>query len=335
MAGLLTGEPAAPIPTIADIRDAASRLAGFAVLTPLLGSDALDAEVGGRVLVKAEALQRTGSFKFRGAYNRLSLVPEAERAKGVVACSSGNHAQGVAEAARLLKMPATIVMPTDAPAIKRARTLRSGARIVDYDRATEDRDVVTTALAERLGATLVHPYDDPGVIAGQGTVGLEIVESCRASGIKPDLVLVPAGGGGLTAGTGLAIKAAWPDTEIVTVEPEGFDDQARSFAAGERLGNPQMSGSIADALMAPTPGRLTFEINRHQVAYGVSVSDAALLQAMAVAANELKLVLEPGGAATLAAVLSGAIELAGRTTVVVASGGNVDPELLCRALIGA
>ncbi|MEW5420859.1 threonine/serine dehydratase [Amorphus sp. 3PC139-8] len=330
----MNGAALPDLPTIEDIRDAARRLAGYAVRTPLLQAEALNVQAGGRVFVKAESLQRTGSFKFRGAYNRLSLIPEPERPAGVIARSSGNHAQGVAEAARLLGMPATIVMPSDAPAIKRARTLRSGARLVDYDRAREDRDAVAEALGRELGATQVHPFDDPGVIAGQGTVGLEIVETLSERGIHPDLVLVPAGGGGLTAGVGLAVKAAWPEVALVTVEPEGFDDQARSFQTGQRQSNTRLTGSIADALLSPTPGRLTFEINRHQVAYGVSVDDAALLAAMAAAASELKAILEPGGAAALAALLHRAVDLQGRTAVVIASGGNVDPQMFARALSG-
>jgi threonine dehydratase len=333
MAGLLTDiDPERDIPTIDDVRDAARRIAGVAVRTPILHAHALDEMAGGRVLVKAEPLQRTGSFKFRGAYNRLSLIAPGDRAAGVIACSSGNHAQGVAEAARLLGMPATIVMPFDAPAIKRSRTLRSGATIVDYDRATQDRDTVTLALAKELGATLVHPYDDAGVIAGQGTVGLEIAEYCIDAGIQPDVVVVPAGGGGLAAGTGLAVSDAMPGVLLVTAEPEGFDDHARSFAAGTHVANERKSGSIADALLAQTPGIRSFAMNRGRYAHGAAVSDDDLLAAVAAAANELKLIVEPGGAAALAAVLTRKVDLQGRTAVVVASGGNIDPAILARAL---
>ncbi|WP_018698304.1 threonine ammonia-lyase [Amorphus coralli] len=333
MAGPVTDiDPETDLPTVDEVRAAAGRIAGHAQRTPLLNAAPLDDRAGGRVLVKAEALQRTGSFKFRGAFNRLSMIPEAERAAGVIACSSGNHAQGVAEAARLLGMPATIVMPADAPAIKRARTIRSGATVVDYDRATENRDAVTRALRDELGATLVHPFDDRGVIAGQGTVGLEIVEDCAAAGIRPDLVLVPTAGGGLAGGIGLAVRDAFPEAELVTVEPVGFDDYARSFAAGERVANERMSGSIADALLAPMPGVRNFALNRARYAYGVAVNDADLLEAVAAAANELKLILEPGGAAALAAVLTKTVDLKGRTAVVVGSGGNIDPAMLARAL---
>ena len=333
MAGLLTEiAPEHDIPGIDDVRAAAARLLGIAVRTPILHAPALDDMAGGRVLVKAEPLQRTGSFKFRGAFNRLSLIAPEDRAAGVVACSSGNHAQGVAEAARLLGMPATIVMPIDAPAIKRSRTLRSGATVVDYDRTTQDRDAVTRALADELGATLVHPYDDAGVIAGQGTVGLEIAEDCIAAGIQPDLVLVPAGGGGLAAGIGLAISDAMPDVTLVTAEPEGFDDHARSFAAGTHVANDGMAGSLADAILTPTPGIRSFAMNKGRYAFGTAVSDDDLLAAVATAANELKLVAEPGGAAALAAILARKVDLQGRTAVVVVSGGNIDPAMLARAL---
>mgnify|MGYP003117613348 CR=1 FL=1 len=333
MDGLLTEIPAEnDIPTIEDVHAAAARILGFAVRTPILHAHILDEMAGGRVLVKAEPLQRTGSFKFRGAYNRLSLIPQEARSAGVVACSSGNHAQGVAEAARLLGMPATIVMPSDAPAIKRGRTQRSGATVVDYDRATQDRDAVTRALADELGATLVHPYDDAGVIAGQGTIGLEIAEDCGAAGIRPDFVIVPAGGGGLAAGTGLAISHAMPGVTLVTAEPEGFDDYARSLAAGRHVANERMSGSLADAILTQTPGKRSFAMNHGRYAYGTAVSDDDMLAAVAVAANELKLIVEPGGAAALAAVLTRKVDLQGRTAVVVASGGNIDPAMLARAL---
>ena len=333
MAGLLTDIAAErDIPTMVDVRAAAARLLGVAVRTPILHAHVLDEIAGGRVFVKAEPLQRTGSFKFRGAYNRLSLIAPEARTAGVVACSSGNHAQGVAEAARLLGTPATIVMPFDAPAIKRSRTLRSGARIVDYDRATEDRDEVTNALADELGATLVHPYDDAGVIAGQGTVGLEIAEDCISAGIRPDVVIVPAGGGGLAAGIGLAVSDAMPGVALVTAEPEGFDDHARSFAAGTHVANDRMSGSLADAILTQTPGRRSFAMNHGRYAYGTAVSDDEMLAAVATAANELKLIVEPGGAAALAAVLARKVDLQGRTAVVVVSGGNIDPAMLARAL---
>lgn len=316
---------------IADIEAAAERLAGFAVRTPLLSSGVLDDRVGSRVLLKAECLQRTGSFKFRGAWNRLSLIPEADRAHGVVACSSGNHAQGVAEAARILGMAATIVMPHDAPAIKRDRTLRSGATVIGYDRERDDRDVIAAGIVDRTGATFVHPYDDPGVMAGQGTVGLEIAEDLAAQGLVADRVLVPGSGGGLLAGIATAIAAQMPDARCLPVEPAGFDDISRSIVAGTRLANASRTGTLADSLMANTPGRLTFEIHRVLARPGYAVPDDALLNAMAFAFAELKLVVEPGGAAGLAAVLSGMVP-AGGTMVVVLSGGNVEPATFARAI---
>lgn len=326
--------PAGPVspPTMADVAAAAARLAGVAVETPLIRSEVLDARVGGRVFLKPECLQRTGSFKFRGAYNRVSMIPEHEREGGVVACSSGNHAQGVAAAAHLYGMPSAIVMPRDAPSMKVARTRALGADVVSYDRETEDREAIARTLAAARHATFVHPYDDAGVIAGQGTVGLEIVAACRRLGVRPDAVLAPASGGGLIAGVSIAVRDGFPDAEVFSVEPAGFDDYARSLSAGERLGNERLSGSLCDALMSNRPGEQTFAINRHTLAGGLAVTDAEALAAVAFAARELKLVLEPGGAVALAALLSGAFDVVGRTVVVVLSGGNVDEAVLARAL---
>lgn len=322
------------LPTHADVVAAAERLKGRAVRTPLLSSPVLDAATGARVFLKPECLQRTGSFKFRGAFNALSLIPESDRPKGVVACSSGNHAQGVAEAARLFGIDATILMPADAPALKIARTRRSGATVVTYDRASEDREALTRKLAADKGADLVHPFDDARVIAGQGTIGLEIVEDLKALGLSPDLVLTPASGGGLAAGIALGLEAEAPRAQVVMVEPAGFEDQARSLAAGERVTNPKTSGSICDALLSPTPGVLTFAVAQARGSAAVAASDAEALKAMAFAATELKLVLEPGGAVALAALLEGRVDVAGRTVVVVLSGGNVDPALFASAITG-
>jgi threonine dehydratase len=336
--GALADEPVAPAEaeelaiTFADVEAAACRLAGHAVRTPLLSCPALDDLTGTRLFLKAECLQRTGSFKFRGAYNRIAMIPEEARARGVVACSSGNHAQGLAEAARLFAIRATIVMPADAPAIKRARTERSGAIVVPYDREREDRNAIARAIAEETGATFVHPYDDPGVMAGQGTAGLEIAQDCAAIGVRPDRVLVPAGGGGLMAGIATALATLAPHARIHPVEPEGFDDTTRSLEAGYRITNASLSGSIADALLAEAPGRNTFPIHRRHVCPGFAVPDADLLPAMALAANELKLVVEPGGVVALAAVLSHIAPVQGETVVCVLSGGNADPHLLARAL---
>ncbi|MCC6982099.1 MAG: threonine/serine dehydratase [Bauldia sp.] len=315
-----------------DAREAAQRIAGVAVRTPLVGNPYLDELVGGRVLLKCENLQRTGSFKFRGAYAAASLLTPAERAAGVVAVSSGNHAQGVAEAARLVGASATIVMPADAPAIKKARTARGGARIVDYDRATEDRDTVVRDYIARHGGTLIHPYDDSRVIAGQATAGIEIAEDAAARGISLDAVLVPCSGGGLSAGIALAIRALSPSTETHIVEPAGFDDYARSLKAGEILSNPRASGSVCDALMAMRPGALGFALNQRNVSGALAVSDEAALAAVAFAFRELKLVVEPGGAVALAAILSGVFPVRGKTVVAVLSGGNIDEPVLQRAL---
>src|SRR5437588_2421558 len=253
--------PAAP-PTTADIDMAARRIAGVALRTPLISSPVLDAATGARVFLKAETLQRTGSFKFRGAYNKLSSLPAERRAGGVVAFSSGNHAQGVAAAAKLLDMAATIVMPSDAPKPKRDRTAALGAEVVLYDRDKEDREAIARAIADKRGATLVPPYDDPFIIAGQGTAGREIMEDLTALGLIPDVVVIGASGGGLAAGISIAIKARAPDAKIYTAEPVGFDDTARSFKSGKHEKNARMSGTICDALMSNTPGNLTFPRNR-------------------------------------------------------------------------
>ena len=320
------------LPTLDDIHAAAGRIAPHAVRTPLVSNAALDARVGGRVFLKCENLQRTNSFKFRGACNAIASLSPAERARGVVAISSGNHAQGIAEAARLFGVRATVVMPADAPATKRRRTLQSGAVIVDYDRATEDRDLIAAGIVATTGAILIHPFNDPRVIAGQGTAGLEIAEDCLAMDIRPDAVVVPCGGGGLSAGVGLAVRARFPATAIVLAEPAGFDDYARSLAAGHPVANAGATGSVQDALLAPSPGALGFAINRQNEASAVAVSDDEALAAVAYAAREMKLIVEPGGAAALAAVLEGRIEPHGRTTVVILSGGNIDDAMLQRAL---
>jgi len=323
-------EPPVPLPTIADVDEAARRLDGVALRTPLLTSAVLDAMTGGRVFLKAETLQRTGSFKFRGAYNRLSAIPLERRASGVVAYSSGNHAQGVAAAARLLGMPCVIVMPTDAPRAKRERTAALGAEIVLYDRALEDREAIAEAIAAERAATLVPPYDDALIIAGQGTAGREIVDDLNALGLKPDVVVVTASGGGLTAGIALAVKARVPTAAVYTAEPQGFDDHARSFRSGQREQNSALTGTICDALMARMPGKLTFAINRSLVGAGVVASDEEVAAAVAFAFAELKLVVEPGGAVALAALMTRKIDITGKVAVAVLSGGNVDPELFSR-----
>jgi threonine dehydratase len=315
------------LPTADDVERAAQRLAGVALRTPLISSPVLDAATGARVFLKAETLQRTGSFKFRGAYNRLSAIDPAKRAGGVVAFSSGNHAQGVAHAAKLLDMPSVIVMPADAPKPKRDRTAAFGAQVVLYNRETEDREAIARNLAETRNATLVPPYDDPFIIAGQGTAGREIMEDLTALGLKPDIAVIGASGGGLAAGISLAIKSRVPGVKIYTAEPEGFDDYARSFKSGKHEHNERLSGSICDALMSNSPGKLTFEINRELIGEGIAASDAEVGRAVAFAFRELKLVVEPGGAIGLAALLAGRLDVKGKVVVAVLSGGNIDPEL--------
>jgi threonine dehydratase len=318
------------LPTAADVAVAAQRLAGIAVRTPLINSPVLDVLTGARVFLKAETLQRTGSFKFRGAYNKLAAIPPDERAGGVVAFSSGNHAQGVAAAAQLLGIPAVIVMPSDAPLAKRERTVALGAEVVIYDRANEDREAIARELARKRGAILVPPYDDPLIIAGQGTAGREIVEDLAALGLVPDVVAITASGGGLAAGIALAVKARAPQARIFTTEPEGFDDHARSFRSGQRESNAALTGTICDALMARMPGELTFEITRALVGEGVTTSDEEVAAAVAFAFRELKLVVEPGGAVALAALIAGKLDIRGKIAVAVLSGGNVDPQLFLR-----
>jgi threonine dehydratase len=317
-----------PIPTAADVEAAAKRLEGVVIHTPLLHSPVLDELTGGRVFLKPETLQHTGSFKFRGAYNKISSIPADKRAAGVVAFSSGNHAQGVAAAAKMLGLRATIVMPKDAPKPKRDRTAAFGAEVVLYDRDKgEDREVIARGIADERGAVMVPPYDDPLIIAGQGTAGREIVDDLAAMGLKPDVVVVPNSGGGLTAGVAIAVRDKAPNAKIITAEPEGFDDFLRSLRSGQRESNPRPSGTICDGLMTGTPGEITFAVNRKLVADGVTVSDADVGKAIAFAFRELKLVVEPSGAITLAALLTHKIDVRGKVAVAVLSGGNIDPQL--------
>ncbi|MTI19232.1 threonine/serine dehydratase [Rhodobacteraceae bacterium RKSG542] len=319
--------------TFSEIIAASKRIEKRAFKTPLLRNDKLDQLVGGRVFIKPECLQQTGSFKFRGAFNRLQLIPEADRAKGVVACSSGNHAQGIAYSASLLGMPATIVMPQDAPKIKVERTRAFGADVVLYDRANEDRDAIAEELCSKTGATFVHPFNDTGVIVGQGTVGLEVWEQTRALGVTPDLLVSCTGGGGLTSGIALALETLLPECGVYTAEPEGFDDYARSLAADRILENERKAGSICDAVLTPAPGENGFSVMRRRAAGSAVVTDQQALEAVAFAISELKLVVEPGGAVALASLLSGKIDVRGKTAVIILSGGNIDPELIAKALV--
>lgn len=321
-------------PSFGDIEAARERLRGHAVETPLIENPALNARLGARVLLKAETLQRTGSFKFRGAFNFLSQLPDADRPRGVVAYSSGNHAQGVAAAAEILGIHATIVMPSDAPAAKVENTRGYGAEVITYDRFGESREELAAGISERTGAILVPPYDHPWTIAGQGTVGLEIADQCAALDTTPDALLVCCGGGGLTAGIATALGERCPAARVHTVEPAGFDDTRRSLQAGERMANDAGNTSICDALLAPMPGEITFAAMRAQGVSGIAVDDDAVRRAVAFAWRTLKLVLEPGGAVALAAVLDGKVETRDRTVVAILSGGNVDAEMF-RACLDA
>jgi threonine dehydratase len=317
----------------ADIDAAALVLKPFAVRTPLLCPPVLCERIGTRVFLKPEMLQRTGSFKFRGAFNKLSSIPMAARGGGVVAFSSGNHAQGVAAAAKILDMQATIVMPADAPLSKRERTRAYGAEVVLYDRDRDDREAIARDIAGKRGATLVRPYDDPLVIAGQGTVGKEIAEDMAALGIAPDIVVAPASGGGLIAGVATAVKARYPQVMVMVAEPEGFDDHALSLRLGRREPHHAGGRTICDALMAAIPGEITFAINGALLAQGLTATDEEVGAAVGFAFRELKLVVEPGGAVGLAALLAGRIDVSGKNVVIVLSGGNVDADLFAR-LIG-
>lgn len=317
----------ARLPTYADILAARRRLGELACRTPLIEHPALNARTGGRVLLKAENLQRVGAFKFRGAYNKISQVDKSTYPGGVVACSSGNHAQGVAAAATLMGLRSAIVMPADAPRLKIARTKAFGGEVVAYDRASEDRDAIAQKLCDTRTAAYVHPFDDLDVIAGQGTAGLEMMEQAEAMGAMPDIVLVGASGGGLISGVSIAVKEKSPATAIYSVEPVGFDDLARSLAHGKRERNAMLSGSICDALMSATPGELTFAVAQRTLAGGLAVTDEEARIAVRFAFEELKLVVEPGGAVSLAAILAGRLPLDGKTVAAVLSGGNIDPSV--------
>lgn len=322
-------------PTFDDVIDAARRLSGKAVVTPLLNAPLLDAELGGRLFVKAEPLQKTGSFKFRGAYNRIARLSHAEKTNGVVAFSSGNHAQGVAAAASDVGCPAVVVMPRDAPALKIARTKAFGAEVVLYDRYRDSRDAIAAEIQHQRRAVLVKPFDDPFIIAGQGTVGNEIANQCAAAGAVPNAVFVPTGGGGLISGSALALRHKLPKTEVYACEPEHYDDTAKSLLAGARVAIDAKTPSICDALMSPTPGEITFDLNRRLLAGAFVVTEAEVRRAVAVAFIHLKLVVEPGGAVALAAILAGRYSIRGKTAVVVCSGGNIDPKLFAEIVAQA
>lgn len=314
------------------IRAAAERLEGHARVTPLLSSPFIDQLAGRRVLIKAECLQHTGSFKYRGGYAAVSALSEEARTRGVIAFSSGNHAQGVALAAAQHDAPAVIIMPSDAPRLKIENTRALGAEVVLYDRATGDRDAIGAQMAQERGLTLIKPFDEPQVIAGQGTTGLEIAAQTRSEGIEQADVLVCCGGGGLTSGIALAFETVAPGLRARPVEPEGFDDATRSLAAGTIQSNAQMTGSICDAIVTPRPGDLTFPIMQRLCGPGLVVTDQEALRAMAQAFLRLKIILEPGGAVALAAALCRRDQIEGDAVIVVASGGNVDLDMYEQAL---
>jgi threonine dehydratase len=318
------------LPTFADIEAAARRIAPHAVRTPLIENPALSERVGARVFLKPETLQRTGSFKFRGACNRLSLIPDAERKNGVVAFSSGNHAQGVAAAATLFGMQATIVMPADAPKAKLEGTRKLGAMVVTYDRYRDDREAIAATIQAERGATLVKPFDDAFIVAGQGTIGLEIAADLKEKGLVPDLVFVPCGGGGLVTGTALALSTTAPGAKIVAVEPQNYDGMGRSLRGGARTPAPANTSSIADSLMAPQPGIIPFALARRYLFEGIALTDAEMERAVSYAFRTLKLVVEPGGSAALAAILAEKVEIRGKTIVAILSGGNCDLEVFQR-----
>ena len=317
---------------IARIEAAAARLKGLVRRTPLLSSPALDAIAGRRVLVKAECLQHTGSFKARGGWAALSALPEETRANGVIAFSSGNHAQGVARAAQAFGVPAVIIMPSDAPEPKIEGTRALGAEVVLYDRAGENREALGARLAADRGLTLVKPYDEPEVIAGQATCGLEIAEQAVEEGVSEADLLTCCGGGGLTAGIALAVEAKAPGLRVRPVEPEGYDDTARSLAAGRRLRNEVQAGGLCDAILTPTPGEITFPVIARLCGPGLVVSEAEVLRSMALAARHLKIVAEPGGVVALAAALFRRDEIEGDAVICTVSGGNADPKVLARAM---
>ncbi|GHF26192.1 serine/threonine dehydratase [Kordiimonas sediminis] len=329
----IEGEDTVNLPiTIEDVRDAYEQIQDVIVRTPLIENQELNYLVGGRVFIKPECLQRTGSFKFRGAYNRISRMSEDERKGGVVAFSSGNHAAGVACAANMLGVSATIVMPTDSPAVKLENTKKYGAKIVLYDRYKEDRIAIAAKIGEETGATVVPSFDDVHIMAGQGTAGLEVAEDLKELGINPDQVLINCGGGGLASGFFTGVKDSFPQADTYVVEPTGFDDFGRSLESGKREKVDPDARSICDAILTDQPGALTFDVIRQLGAKGLVVSDEDALRTVSYAAKTLKLIGEPGGVVSLAALLTGKIDAKDKVSVCIISGGNIDPDMLSKAL---
>lgn len=320
------------LPSFADVLAAAGRLEGIAEKTPLLHSPKVDERLGFQLLVKAESLQKTGSFKFRGAYNALVQLSSEQRRAGVVSYSSGNHAQGLAAAAGLLGIAATVVMPSDAPSIKAERTRSYGAQVVLYDRYLEDRVAIAEKIAAASGATVIPSFDDPDIIAGQGTAGLEMAEQARSMGFHLDVAIMSCSGGGLSSGCAISLSEKCPGIALYTAEPEGIDDMRYSLAAGRRVPSPPHTRSVCDSLTTRIPGELTFELNRRLITEGLSVDDSEVFAAMGLAFDEFRLVLEPGGAAALAAAMGRKADFKDKTVAVVASGGNVTRELFAKAL---
>jgi threonine dehydratase len=327
-----TNEPVGRLPTFADVQAAARRLASIVTRTPVLESQIVNELLGCRILIKAECLQRTGSFKVRGAYNKIAQIPDERRKKGVVAYSSGNHAQGVARAAKLLGIPARIVMPADAPKVKMDNTRRDGAIVVPYERKNANRVAISEGLVTETGGTMVPPYNDPDIMAGQGTLGLEFAEQVAAMGAKLDMLLGPCSGGGMISGCALALRALSPDTKVYCVEPEGYDDTTRSLAAGTRIELSSNPGSICDGLLVEAPGSITFEILKTHLAGGFVVTDAMVEKAVKLAFDEYKAVIEPSGAIGLAAVMAEPQRFKGRTVGIIATGGNVDSDAFARMI---
>lgn len=309
------------------VRQAAKRLKGYAVRTPLIENEALNKLAGGRVFLKAEMLQHYGSFKFRGAFNLISQLSDEQKKAGVVAWSSGNHAQGIARAARHFGVPATIVMPEDAPRLKIENTRALGAEIVPYDRYSEDREEIGKSIQQERGMALAPSFDHPHIIEGQGTLAMEVLEDAAALGVSLDTFVVCCGGGGLTAGCATILEDASPQTGVWIAEPEGFDETWASIRDGERRYADVTQRTICDAIATPTPGRLTLPIMQRLVKGGASLTEEDVGHAMAFAFQHLKLVVEPGGAVALAAVLTGKIDSKGKITAITLSGGNVDPPL--------
>jgi threonine dehydratase len=326
-------DPLKDLPTIDDVEDAARQINGIAFHTPLLRNEVLDQIIGAPVWIKPETLQRTGSFKMRGAWNRISRIPDADRRRGVVAFSSGNHAQGVAESAKILGLNATIVMPADAPKAKIEAARGRGAEVRLYDRVKESREGIAAEIAERTGATTIRPFDDAWIMAGQGTVGLEAAKDAKTKGVTFGSLVCNASGGGLISGVAVVFEALSPSTEVWAAEPAGHDDTIRSLAAGKIVSNDPGYRSIADALLTPEPGFLPFEVHKRRLKGGFAATNDQLLDAMSFAFHFLKLVVEPGGACSLAVLLNNRKHFAARGPVlVILSGGNVDAEMFSRAI---